>query len=224
MDLAFHFYPFTELGCSNSLIAQITLTIQCPLNFLKFASFPARSIKQDRWSLTTSNIKEYIQGCISVLFSYKIGNVFFEACRAGLLISPLFFWGEIPYHHNMVFPACQQLFLFSFRSSCELRWKRLVVVPLFFSGECYINTVKMSFQALFSIFFISAHLVQVLRFVWFLFIIFFFFAISHCRHFLSKDWLRRIFVLIISIPCSGLFPSVLRSAPAVPLRLSLHRS
>ena len=34
MDLAFHFYPFTELGCSNSLIAQITLAIQCPLNFL----------------------------------------------------------------------------------------------------------------------------------------------------------------------------------------------
>ena len=26
--------------------------------------------------LLTSNIKEYIQGCISVLFSYKIGNVF----------------------------------------------------------------------------------------------------------------------------------------------------
>ena len=39
MDLAFHFYPFTELGCSNSLITQITLTIQCPLNFLKFAIY-----------------------------------------------------------------------------------------------------------------------------------------------------------------------------------------
>ena len=39
MDLAFHFYPFTELGRSNSLITQIILTIQCPLNFLKFAIF-----------------------------------------------------------------------------------------------------------------------------------------------------------------------------------------
>ena len=37
MDLAFHFYPFTELGRSNSLITQIILTIQCPLNFLNFA-------------------------------------------------------------------------------------------------------------------------------------------------------------------------------------------
>ena len=36
MDLAFHFYPFTELGCSNSLISQINSTIQCPLNFLNF--------------------------------------------------------------------------------------------------------------------------------------------------------------------------------------------
>ena len=45
MDLAFHFYPFTELGRSNSLIAQITLTIQCPLNFLKIRHLLARSIK-----------------------------------------------------------------------------------------------------------------------------------------------------------------------------------
>ena len=41
----------------------------------------------------TSNIKEYIQGCISVWFSYKIGNVFpkpagqvFGLCRCRVFV------------------------------------------------------------------------------------------------------------------------------------------
>ena len=76
MDLAFHFYPFTELGRSNSLISQITLTIQCPLNFLKFAIHWHGPLSKTAGHKLTSNIKEYIQGCISVLFSYKVGNVF----------------------------------------------------------------------------------------------------------------------------------------------------
>ena len=54
----------------------------------------ARSIKLDRWSFTTSNIKEYIQGCISVLFSYKIGNVFRSLQgRSSALLSAVF-WSE----------------------------------------------------------------------------------------------------------------------------------
>ena len=36
MDLAFHFYPFTELGCSNSLIAQITLNNSMSSEFPQF--------------------------------------------------------------------------------------------------------------------------------------------------------------------------------------------
>jgi len=39
--------------------------------------------------LLTSNIKEYIQGCISVLFSYKIGNVLHRSCKAGVQFSAL---------------------------------------------------------------------------------------------------------------------------------------
>ena len=72
MDLAFHFYPFTELGRSNSLISQITLTIQCPLNFLKFAIYWHGPLSKTaghelrKLFIPTSNIKEYIQGCISV--------------------------------------------------------------------------------------------------------------------------------------------------------------
>ena len=37
----------------------------------------------------TSNIKEYIQGCISVWFSYKVGNVKRGSCRAGALFQPV---------------------------------------------------------------------------------------------------------------------------------------
>ena len=66
MDLAFHFYPFTELGRSNSLITQIILTIQCPLNFLKFAIYWHGPLSKTAGHKLTSNIKEYIQGCISV--------------------------------------------------------------------------------------------------------------------------------------------------------------
>ena len=62
MDLAFHFYPFTELGRSNSLISQITLTIQCPLNFLKFAIYWHGPLSKTAGHKLTSNIKEYIQG------------------------------------------------------------------------------------------------------------------------------------------------------------------
>ena len=51
MDLAFHFYPFTELGCSKiTWLLKWFSTIQCPLNFLNFASV-ARSIK---WPLSST--------------------------------------------------------------------------------------------------------------------------------------------------------------------------
>ena len=76
-------------------IAQIILTIQCPLNFLKIRHLLARSIKMRplvmnrlSCSFVTSNIKEYIQGCISVLFSYKIGNVLRRPCKAGAHFQP----------------------------------------------------------------------------------------------------------------------------------------
>ena len=51
MDLAFHFYPFTELGCSKiTWLLKWFSTIQCPLNFLNFAIL-ARSIK---WPLSST--------------------------------------------------------------------------------------------------------------------------------------------------------------------------
>ena len=47
-------------------IAQIILTIQCPLNFLKFAIYWHGPLSKTAGHKLTSNIKEYIQGCISV--------------------------------------------------------------------------------------------------------------------------------------------------------------
>ena len=70
--------------------------------------------------LLTSNIKEYIQGCISVLFSYKIGNVFWSLQgRSSLCLPPRFcFARQLPESITAPF-LCQRIFYIFLRKILE---------------------------------------------------------------------------------------------------------
>ena len=109
----------------NYLIAQMILDNSCSLNFLIYhvvswhglLSWPLLSFPAIRSpSQKASKYKEYIQGCISVLFSYKVGNVCAWSCRAGTH-QPLSRWFSVVcsfvrqlWYHTLIWLACQQLF------------------------------------------------------------------------------------------------------------------
>ena len=62
----------------------------------------------------TSNIKEYIQGCISVWFSYMVGNVF-RSLQGRSSVCLARFSGERPDYYTLSGLLCQQLFSSNFK-------------------------------------------------------------------------------------------------------------
>ena len=123
MDLAFHFYPFTELGCSKiTWLLKWFSTIQCPLNFLNFASV-ARS---SEWPLSSTKcywpqIERNIFRVAFLSCSHIRLEMFFEACRAGLhwCCRFVFLKRDNFYNISQLFASVNNFFNYFFKSFSE---------------------------------------------------------------------------------------------------------